>query len=195
VLLLQFLPLYAIIFAANLVPHSRAWRWISILLLVGMSLFVLMTGLTFLVAGPDLVPVMFPAETAEGITAPPDMRLPGILMAGTALLGLLLLSRAVREGTIRLLRLHMDPDSTVHMVALVFAVWLLGITLGQLFLVMQLPVEALAEGMTLTLAALWEQGVAFTLFAILGVGGGRGRRWNGWAWCGRPVASWGSQSW
>ncbi len=45
----------------------------------------------------------------------------------------------------------------------------MGLTLAQVLLFTQLPPD-LFEGTTLTLSALWEQGIAFVLFGVLGVG-------------------------
>lgn len=102
-----------------------------------------------------------------------NLLLPGLLVIVTGILGLVMLLPAARVRVIRALRLDLEADNVVHLVALVFAVWLAGLTLMSLLVFIQFSVEELTEGDGgVTIAQLWEQGIAFTLFALLGVGFG-----------------------
>ncbi len=169
-LLLQLLPLYVIIFAANLSPAARGWRWVALGLIGAMNFLILLAGLSFLVAGPGAVATIMALESAAPALSATGVRVAGILFMLTAVAASLLLRRDWRAALIGRLRLDLDSENMVHLAALVFTAWLLGLTLGQLFLLMGASPEMVVGGTTLTLAMLWEQGVAFTLFALLGVG-------------------------
>ncbi len=180
-LILNFLPLYLTIFAANLVPAGRVWRWITIGLILAFDAVLALAGLLLLVAGPTLLRELVQAGGAGEAMANVSTVPSALLVLLTVLGSVLLLVPRVRPALIRLGRLALDPDDTVHLVAMTFALWLVGLTLAQLLLIGDLPVEVLAEGTELTLGALWEQGIAFVLFALLGVGLGL-RRSAGETW-------------
>ena len=163
-LLLSFLPLYFAILSANLAPRHNVWRGITIVTLVLLSSFIALVGL--IVSAISLSPAVLPPE----ITIPDNALLLGGLVILTAVLGLFLLVPAVRQQVIAGLRLKMDADKMAHAVGLVLAVWLVGLTLVQLLLVQSLSLETITQGQSLSLATVWEQGMAFVLFAILGVG-------------------------
>jgi membrane protease YdiL (CAAX protease family) len=85
----------------------------------------------------------------------------------TSILAFLPLIPLVRRWVARLLPI--DPDSMVHMTALTFAIYQIGLSLAQLALIGNL--ENLAEGsLALTIWDVVLTGVPLTLFALLGVG-------------------------
>jgi len=166
-ILLGFLPLYFAIFTANVSSDSRIWRGITIAILLILSFILALSG----------VIASFLSFSAEAL--PPEITLPentlvlGAMLILTAMVGLLLLVPPIRKGTMMALPFNTQPDNMVHTVALVLAVWLIGLTLSQFLLLQGLPletVEALFDAQSLSLATVWEQGLAFVLFAILGVG-------------------------
>lgn len=165
-LLLTFLPLYAVVLAANLAPAHRAWQWATTAALLALSALVMLSGLGLLVAPEGFIAPSLDSETVATL----DTALAGGLTLLTGVLGALLLVPTVRAALIRGLRLALDPANAVHTVALVLAVWLAGLTLAQLLLIQGVPVETLTAGTALTVGDLWEQGIAFVLFALLGVG-------------------------
>jgi len=114
-------------------------------------------------------------------------------LAATGILALLPLFGGVRRLLARWL--DIDPESTVHTTALVFAVYLVGLTLSQL------PLVGGLEGidnldLPLGSAELWFQALALFLLGLIGVGLGLrrnvaetadrlGLRWPSWkAWLG-----------
>lgn len=168
-ILLSFLPVYFAIFTANVSSESRIWRGITIAILLILSFILALSGViaSFLSFSAEALP-------AE-ITLPENTLVLGGMLILTAMIGLLLLVPTVRKAAITSLGFELRADNIVHTVALVLAVWLIGLTLSQFFLLQGLPietVEALFDAQSLSLATVWEQGVAFVLFAILGVGMG-----------------------
>lgn len=166
-ILLSFLPFYFAMFTANVSSEGRIWRGITITILLILSFILALSG----------VMASFLSFSAE--TLPPEITLPentlilGGMLILTAMVGLLLLVPTVRQAAITSLRFDLQADNTVHTVALVLAVWLIGLTLSQFLLLQGLSletVETLFDAQSLSLADVWEQGVAFVLFAILGVG-------------------------
>lgn len=85
----------------------------------------------------------------------------------TSVLAFLPLLPGVRRGLARLLPI--DPESIVHMTALTFAVYQIGLSVAQLALIGSL--ETLAEGdLALTIWDVVLTGVPLTLFALVGMG-------------------------
>lgn len=85
----------------------------------------------------------------------------------TSLAGFLPLFRAVRNWVSRWLKI--DPESLVHMTALAFAIYLIGLSLAQMALIGSL--ETLAEsGLELTVRDVILSEVPLLLFALFGVG-------------------------
>jgi hypothetical protein len=85
----------------------------------------------------------------------------------TALFGFLPLFRAVRAWLARWL--NIDPESHVHMTALAYAIYQIGLSLGQMALIGS-P-ETLAElGMSLTIWDVLLSGLPLLAFALVGVG-------------------------
>lgn len=85
----------------------------------------------------------------------------------TALLAFLPLIPAVRRWLAGFLPI--DPDSLVHMTALCFAIYQIGISLGQMALIGSLENLTKVE-LSLTIADVLFSGVPLVLFALVGVG-------------------------
>jgi membrane protease YdiL (CAAX protease family) len=85
----------------------------------------------------------------------------------TALLAFLPLIPMVRRWLVRILPI--DPDSLVHMTALCFAIYQIGISLGQMALIGSLENLTNAE-LSLTIADVLFSGLPLILFALVGVG-------------------------
>ncbi len=89
-------------------------------------------------------------------------------MMATGVVAFLPLIPAVRRGLARLLPL--DPASPVHMTALAFAVYLLGSVPIQLAMLGG-NLDSIANmGSVLGLSELWQQGAAFIIMGLFGVG-------------------------
>ena len=185
-----FVPFMFVALVANLTELNRQYRWIAYTLLILGNLLVLLAALAavsmMLVYDFAEVPLdLLPFEPQWGTTA--------AFLAVTGTLALLPLLGGVR----RLLAkwLDIDPESSVHTTALVFAIYLVGLTLSQL------PLVGGLEGIDnldvpLASAELWAQALALLLLGLIGVGLGLrrnsaetanrlGLRWPSWkAWLG-----------
>jgi uncharacterized protein len=170
VLLLTFLPFYFAIIAANLDRTHAAWRWVTYATLITINLMFLGGGLLAMLASELLLGRYMPVPTPSTGTGFADTLGIGFFFFLSGAIGMTLLIPGVAAAMIRALRLKLDADNLVHQVALVLAVWLIGGTIGQMFFLTQLSVEQFAADNAVTMGALWEQGIAFVLFAILGVG-------------------------
>jgi len=186
----MLVPFMLVALVANLTERNRQYRWITQALLVLSNLLVLFSVLLVLLMklayGLSEVPLeMLPVEPRWGTAA--------AILALTGLLGFVPLVPGVR----RLLAhgLDIDPDSTVHTTALVFAVYMVGLTL------MQIPFIGGLEGLeklevSLGSLDLWLQALALLLMGLIGVGLGLrrgvketaarlGLRWPSWrTWLG-----------
>lgn len=165
-ILLTFLPFYFVIITANLAPRHRVWHGITLATILLFSSFIALIGLAVAVLAQS--PPALPPEFE--VMMPENALLPGVLIILSAVLGLLLLVPAVRGGLISGLRLTIERDNMVHTVALLLAFWLVGLMLAQVLLLQSLPLETITQDTSLSLGMVWEQGVAFVLLAILGVG-------------------------
>jgi membrane protease YdiL (CAAX protease family) len=186
----MFVPFILIALVANLTELNQRYRWITSLLLALSNLLVLLSALLVLLMRlayevSDLALDALPFEPQWEITA--------LVLGLTGLAGFIPLVPAVRRWLARGLKI--DPESTVHTTALVFAVYLLGLTMAQL------PMLGGLEGLEnldvpLGQQELWLQALALLLFGVIGVGLGLrrgmretserlGLRWPSWrAWVG-----------
>jgi membrane protease YdiL (CAAX protease family) len=186
-------PFILIALVANLTELNRQVRWITLLLLALSNLLVLLSALLVLLMELANALGEIPLES---LPLQPQYRTTAAILALTGLVGFVPLIKNVRRLLSRWLSI--DPDSTVHTTALVFAVYLLGLTLAQL------PFVGGLEGLEsldvpLGPAELWMQALALLLMAVIGVGLGLrrgvpetasrlGLRWPTWrAWLGVVV--------
>jgi membrane protease YdiL (CAAX protease family) len=111
------------------------------------------------------------------LMAMPELAEPGVQAGGwlgmsaasflTALVAFLPLLPQVRRWLSRWLPI--DPDSLVHMTALAFAIYQIGLSLGQMALIGDLELLASSEDV-LTIWDVILSGVPFVIFALAGVG-------------------------
>ncbi|MDY7039853.1 MAG: CPBP family intramembrane glutamic endopeptidase [Chloroflexota bacterium] len=160
--LLAFLPFLGVAVLANFGAENRTARWLTYAMLNGLNLTMIFGGLLTLLGSLMGSPQMSSANAAVSL-----------VLTGT-LASLLLLS-----GVRRLLArwLDIDPDSSVHTTALVFAVYFVGLTVFQLQIIGDLSQLALPESRL----AWWDVvfgSVPLLLVALAGVGLGLRRNWR-----------------
>jgi membrane protease YdiL (CAAX protease family) len=139
-------------------------RYLPYALLLAVNLGLL--GLAALALFNDLIPRLSPDLQVSGTLT---INWLGVAAACglTALLAFLPLFPGLRRRLARWLPI--DPDSYVHTTALVFAIYQIGLSLGQLALIGSL--ETLTEaGLTLTIWDVLLSGLPWVLFALAGVG-------------------------
>ena len=187
---LMFVPFMLIAIVANLTERNRQYRWITHGLLILSNLLVLFSALVVLLMWLALGISEMPRDV---LPIEPNWTMTAVVLGLTGLLSFLPLIRGVRRFLARWL--NMDPDSTVHTTALVFAAYLVGLTL------MQLPLVGGLEGLeqldaSLGQSELWQQTLALLGMALIGVGLGLRRsvgetaarlgvRWPSWpTWLG-----------
>ena len=184
------IPFMFVALVANLTELNRQYRWITFTLLILGDLVVLLAALAS-------VSVMLLSDFAELpldiMPFVPRWGTTAAFLAVTAILALLPLFGAVRRLLARWL--DTDPESSVHTTALVFAIYLVGLTLSQI------PLMGGLEGLgnldiRLGSGELWAQALALLLLGLIGVGLGLrrnaaetadrlGLRWPSWkAWLG-----------
>jgi uncharacterized protein len=162
--LLVILPFLVPVILANLGERQPWARLVTYALLVAINMGLLaLAGLAMLnqlaqAITPDLVPVQSPPVNWWGLAA---------AAALTPLLASLPLIPAVRRWLARYLPIR--PESIVHTTALAFAVYQIGLSLGQMAMIGSL--ENLAEAqLALDVWDVVLTGVPLTLLALLGVG-------------------------
>lgn len=163
---LQFVPFIALLVAANLAERSAGWRILTYLLIALINFTLIFFGLV-----SPFVPVMaanLPNNPLDDLPFKPLWLTLGLWMLATGLLAFLPLIRGVRRGLARVLPL--DPASVVHATALVFAVYLLGSAPIQLALLGGNLDPLTNMGSLLDISALWQQGAAFIIMGLFGVG-------------------------
>ncbi len=125
--------------------------------LLGLSLMYMVNTLA-LVLAPELAPPGMQAGGSLGMSAAAFL---------TALVASLPLLPQVRRWLARWLPI--DPGSLVHMTAITFAIYQIGLSLGQMALIGDLETLATAE----EILTIWDvilSGIPFVLFALAGVG-------------------------
>jgi len=162
--LLVFLPFLVPVVIANLGERRRWARQWTYGLVVAIN--VVLLGVVALALLSSLATVVMPEALP-----PAGLGVNWIGVAVVCLLTLLAaflpLVPAVRHWLARWLPI--DPGSTVHMLALVFAVYQLGLSLAQMALIGSL--EVLTEaGLSLTIWDVLLSGLPLALFALVGVG-------------------------
>lgn len=168
---LQFIPFLVLVLLANYAERQEAVKYVVYALLALIDLACLGGSLLFTVVGfwAPYAPVgffVFLGSDLYGLALV-------LFLAGAA--GLAVLLPPVRRWIARLT--HTNPASPVMVVALSFAVYYVGASVGQVLLVGGL--EGLAAlPMETTLADLALTGLAMVLFGLFGVGWPIRRAWN-----------------
>ena len=160
---LFYLPFIALVVLANCGERRRWARFLTYGVLILLNLLVGLVGLLFLLAGW--------AASLPGAQMPPELValnfLPmGLVSLGTAAIAFLPLLPPLRRGLARLIPI--TPASCVHAMALVFAIYLTGGSLAVLWTI-PLIVEA-PEMVSAAPSLFWQQGLAFVLMGVAGVG-------------------------
>lgn len=161
---LLFLPFLLLVAIANLGqrhPWARTVTYLSLALidlgLLGLSGLALLSLMTQRLV-PDQLPTQGLSVNWVALAA---------ISFVTAGIGALPLIPAVRRFLARWLPI--DPQSTVHTTALAFAVYQIGLSLGQMALIGDLD-NLVEAGISLTLWDVLLSGLPLLLFALLGVG-------------------------
>jgi membrane protease YdiL (CAAX protease family) len=162
--LLLYLPFLAPVLVANFYERDRRARYVTYALLVAINAgLAALAALALLFQFAETFMPTLPEPTG------PEANWWGVAAAclSTSILAFLPLLPAFRRWLSRYL--PFDPDSAVHTTALTFAIYEVGLSLGQLALVGDL--EAFTDAsLALTLWDVAFSGVPLTLFALLGVG-------------------------
>jgi len=163
---LQFVPFIVLLLAANLAVRASSWRVVIYILLTLFNIALIFLGIFFLII-PALLASQ-PNNPLNQMPFQPDWAGVTLWMTATGAVAFLPLIPAVRRGLARLLPL--DPASPVHMTALAFAVYLLGSVPIQLAMLGG-NLDSIANmGSVLGLSELWQQGAAFIIMGLFGVG-------------------------
>lgn len=175
--LLIFVPFLLIIILANFGDRNPAARTLTILALI------LVNGLFGLLGLATLAIVIVNRMSATGRASPSIGPLPeanllaiSIVFLLTGLVAFLPLIPMVRRILAHLMPI--DPASIVNATALVFAVYLIGTSLLNLWIVAAIK-ELPPDAFNLSAGDLWLQALAFVLAALLGVGLFVRRNWRG----------------
>lgn len=171
--LLQFIPFAIVLVLANLEEQNSAFRWLTYIALTLLNVLFIMMGLVGLLASAvDLSTLPAEVMTAEAAAAS-MASLQALGLVG--LLGFLPFLRPVRALLARLIPIN--PDSTVHMTALVYAIYLLGIGIGQQPLLTDADVLGELD-LQITSGLVWAQGLGMAIIALPGVGAFIRRNWQ-----------------
>jgi uncharacterized protein len=171
---LTFAPLYGLVLIANLAPAGQVWRVLALVLTAGVNALLVSGGILLAlssVIGNDTALTAFPAGADVGSA--------GILFAITGIIAFLLMVQRVQVWLYPRLRWELNPESTLHTIAVQLALWAIGGNLGSILLTRTVSAETLAGRIdSLSLIAIWEQGAIFVFIALLGVGLGLRRSWG-----------------
>lgn len=171
---LTFAPLYGLVLIANLAPAGQVWRVLALLVSAGINTLLLVGGGLLALSsiiGNSVATNVFPVGA--------DMGSAGVLFAITGMVGFIFLFQRVQVWLYPTLRWNLDPENTLHTIAVQLALWAIGGNLGSILLTRTVAAETLTENMdSLSLMTIWEQGAIFVFVAILGVGFGLRRGWG-----------------
>lgn len=165
---LMFAPFYGLILTANLTQAGRVWRYVALAIAAALSGLLCLGGIIGMLDGSGVgTGLLNFIEGADPLSA-------GILAFLTGATSLLLLIDPVRSGLIKLLRLNLDPDDTMHSIAMIMAVWFLGGNIASIVLTRNVSLDTMVEAYSDQgqggITNIWAQGLVFAGFAILGVG-------------------------
>lgn len=171
--ILQFIPFAVVLVLANMGEENSAFRVLTYLALALLNLFLVGIGLlAFLGAALGAANLAGQPLSPQAI----NVMLGTLQVMGiVGVLGFLPLLRPVRVALARLLPI--DPDSAVHMTALVYAIYLVGVGIGQQPLLTNADVlSELDMGVTFNL--VWGQAIGMLIVAVPGVGAFIRRNWR-----------------
>jgi membrane protease YdiL (CAAX protease family) len=162
--LIFYLPFFIPVVVAQFAERERWAKYVTYGLLIVINLGLL--GIVALALLNEFAKNYVPSlMQPQGLTI--DWLGVATACLGTAILAFLPLIPIVRRWTARLLPI--DPDSVVHMTALTFAVYQIGLSLAQMALIGSL--ENLTEAdLALTIWDIVLTGIPLTLFALVGIG-------------------------
>lgn len=156
-----FVLLAMLLAVANLERQHVAFRWLTLLALTSLNLLMMLFGLLSLAMSAAPTPGLAEESTAAFATL---FRAIGL----TGLLAFVPMIPAVRRLLARWL--PMDPNAVLTTAALVYAVYLVGMGLGQQPLLSDPAVLESLGGASVGMAALWAQSIGMVLIAVSGVG-------------------------
>lgn len=156
-----FILLALVLAVANLERQHPAFRWLTLLALISVNLLMILFGLLSLALSSAPVPGLVNESSAAFASL---FRATGL----TGLLAFVPMIPAVRRLLARVLPI--DPSSVLHTAALVYAVYLVGVGLGQQPLLSNPAVLQELDGVSVGLAAIWAQSIGMMLIAVSGVG-------------------------
>ena len=163
---LQFLPFIILLITANLAARASGWRLVTYVLLALLNIAMIFFGVIFLIL-PALLAAQ-PDNPLNQLPFQPRWTELSLWMLATGLLAFLPFILPVRRGLARLLPI--DPASVVHATALAFAIYLLGSVPIQLAMLGG-SLDSLSDmGNLLGVSELWQQGAAFIIMGLFGVG-------------------------
>jgi membrane protease YdiL (CAAX protease family) len=159
--LLPFLMLAGVFVLANLEAHNAAFRWLTYIALILLNLTLLILG---------LIGFLLPQTPLPGLSEAASAAYGTLLraMAITGLVAFMPLIRPVRSLLAQVL--FIDPNSTVHATALVYAIYLVGLGLGQQPLLSDPEALEGLGGISITGGLAWAQAVGLILIALAGIG-------------------------
>ncbi len=128
---------------------------------------VALLGVSGLAVLNALASVLMPEEMAQQSSLNPNWLLLAVAAFLTALVGVLPLFKGVRRWVARWL--DIDAGSRVHMTALAFAIYQIGLSLGQMGLIGS-PENLAEAGVSLTVWDVLFSGLPLLIFALAGVG-------------------------
>lgn len=174
--------LVAILLVANLTGRYAWAHWVTILLILSVNAIIVLNGFSYLlvaglpdemlteISGDVPIPSVTPAQAGNAIFV-------SLLMAGISSIFLLPQVRRWLAGT-GLLTPAFDPESTMHMVALVLCVYLVGQSALSFALIEDLGELADDLSMTPVAEAAVLQAILFYFVSALGVGVLIRRNWR-----------------
>ena len=157
-----FLVLAGILFFANLEDRHAVYRWLVWVSLIGLNLLFALVGLMSLAGDSLFATSSLDPTTTAGLVS--MYRAVGIM----GLVAFIPMIKPVRTLLARVI--HIDPNSTLHMAALVYAVYLVGSGLGQQPLLSNPEALQGLGGAAVSMGAIWAQTVGLVLVALAGVG-------------------------
>ncbi|HNS03766.1 MAG TPA: CPBP family intramembrane metalloprotease [Anaerolineae bacterium] len=156
-----FVLLAMLLAVANLERQHVAFRWLTLLALASLNLLMIVFGLLSLAMAAAPMPGLSSELTAAYASL---FRAVGL----TGLLAFVPMIPAVRRLLARWLPI--DPNSVIVTTALVYAIYLVGMGIGQQPLLSDAAVLESLGGASVGVATLWAQSIGMMLIAVSGVG-------------------------